>query len=361
MLRPQQLGVVPAEKTLIWDSVPGVGGSIAFDGSDMQEGFAIGMDDPTKLWMADDNDFGLGGNGAMQLRQISLGRSVSGATVCGMPEHPPSSRIEVEPSKAIRLTNPNTFRVLDEPGKNGAENLDVDEVAARAYVVNCETKGVDMYDVSTSVPSPLASYVPSGPYEATSVAVCRARDFVAVGLTNAEDEAAPGRIDVLDKDLVVFRKIQKKGCVLVDNVEWSTDCNYLLGACEGVGKDVPGGVLVAGHGGPGSSRFRGARVADFKAFDPLASVLKSNGVRLIESDVPNVDLEPEYITIVGKHAFVTIQEANTIAVVDIFEAKVTELKPIGFIDRSRPGFALDASDKDDEINIRNCPFLFGIP
>lgn len=93
----------------------------------------------------------------------------------------------------------------------------------------------------------------------------------------------------------------------------------------------------------------------------MSEELKINGVRLIESDKASLDLQPEFVSIVGKHAFVTIQESNAIAVVDLAEAKVTELKPIGFIDRSRKGFAIDASNKDGGINIRNYPFLYGMP
>ena len=74
-----------------------------------------------------------------------------------------------------------------------------------------------------------------------------------------------------------------------------------------------------------------------------------------------MDFQPEFVSIIGNHAFVTIQETNAIAVVDLSEAQITEIKPIGFIDRSIPGFALDASNKDDMINIRNYPFLYGMP
>ena len=55
-----------------------------------------------------------------------------------------------------------------------------------------------------------------------------------------------------------------------------------------------------------------------------------------------------------------VQEANEIAVVGLAKAKIGELRPIGFSDRSRKGFALDALDKDDGINIHNYNFLYGM-
>lgn len=91
------------------------------------------------------------------------------------------------------------------------------------------------------------------------------------------------------------------------------------------------------------------------ALDSLADLLRSN------VDRASLDLEPELVSIVGSFAYMTVHEANAIAEVDLAEAKITELKPLGFSDRSRTGFALDSSDKDGRINSRNYPNLFGMP
>eukprot|EP00178_Gracilaria_changii_P025830 TRINITY_DN793_c0_g2_i1.p1 TRINITY_DN793_c0_g2~~TRINITY_DN793_c0_g2_i1.p1 ORF type:complete len:1156 (+),score=234.93 TRINITY_DN793_c0_g2_i1:4848-8315(+) len=358
-----QVGITAASKTLVWDSSPVVGGSVEFTGASKQEGFVVDVDDSTKVWMLNDNDFGLEGNGPVEMRKLSLGRSISGATVCRMPEHPPQPVIDVNPSKVIKLVNSQTYRIANEPDLGSAENFDVDEDALRAYVANDDTGALDMYDLSVSPAVPMGSYSAGSPYKPTSASVCKSGDFVAVAFANDDDDAASGRIDVLSKDLQLYRKIQEFSCFLPDHVKWSDDCKFLVAACEGEGATVPGGVLVADFNGvPGSGgAFRGVVTANFNAFDDLTEEMAANGVRLIESNVPSVDLEPEYVTIYGKNAFVTVQEANAIAVVDLYEAKITELKPIGFIDRSRPGFALDASDKDDAINIKNYPFLYGMP
>lgn len=50
---PGQLGILTAEKTLVWDSAPGVGGTSNWTGASKQEGFAIDMKDPTKMWIMD--------------------------------------------------------------------------------------------------------------------------------------------------------------------------------------------------------------------------------------------------------------------------------------------------------------------
>lgn len=357
-----QLGVNAAEKTLIWDSAPDVpGGSVAFTGTFNQQGFAIGSNDTTKLWIINDNDYGLNNNGNVELRKISLGRSVMGATVCATPAHPPSPRINLSKSRALTLTNPRTFRISSQPAAGAAENFDVDDISLRAYVANDLNGTLDMYNLSTSPATPIKSYSAGAQFKPTSASVCNSINVVAVALFNSQNERAPGVIDLLDQNLSFSRRIESSKCFLPDHLSFSDDCRFLVVACEGEGADIPGGILVADFGGPANSRFRGARFADFKSFDPIASVLTANGVRLVESNIPSLDLEPEYVTIIGRSAYVTIMEANAIAVVDLYEAKVTELKPIGFIDRRRRGFGLDASDKDGGINIRNYGFLFGMP
>ena len=67
------------------------------------------------------------------------------------------------------------------------------------------------------------------------------------------------------------------------------------------------------------------------------------------------NLEPEYITVAdnGRTAWVTLQEANAIAVVDVNSATVTDILPLGTVDHRE--VALDPSDRDGGIAIANWP------
>lgn len=75
------------------------------------------------------------------------------------------------------------------------------------------------------------------------------------------------------------------------------------------------------------------------------------------------DLEPEYVTISddNKTAWVSLQENNAIAILNIRSGKVDEIVPLGTSDHSRAGFGIDASDRDSgignagRINIANWP------
>ena len=81
------------------------------------------------------------------------------------------------------------------------------------------------------------------------------------------------------------------------------------------------------------------------------------------------DLEPEYITTLGDRAWVSIQEANAIGLLDIPTASFSQVRSLGFKDHSEPGNGLDASDRDDPDasspwtptpNIRTHENLFGM-
>jgi hypothetical protein len=102
------------------------------------------------------------------------------------------------------------------------------------------------------------------------------------------------------------------------------------------------------------------RSAGFDTFS--REELLSNEVRLLDAGVsPAQDLEPEYITIAPNsgYAYVSLQENNALACLDIKRAEFKWVRGLGQKDHGLPGNGLDASDKDDAINIANWP-VFGM-
>jgi len=75
------------------------------------------------------------------------------------------------------------------------------------------------------------------------------------------------------------------------------------------------------------------------------------------------DIEPEYIAVSedGSKAYVTLQENNAVAVVDIDSATIEEVRSLGFKDHGVDGNGLDASDRDNMINIRTWDNVKGMP
>jgi DNA-binding beta-propeller fold protein YncE len=102
--------------------------------------------------------------------------------------------------------------------------------------------------------------------------------------------------------------------------------------------------------------------ADFRAFegDALPEGVRVFGGRedagtAIPAFPVSENLEPEYVTVSGdgRTAWVSLQEANALAVLDVRTATVTDLLPLGTVDRRQVAF--DPSDRDGAINLGTWP------
>ncbi|MDT0619664.1 choice-of-anchor I family protein [Salinisphaera sp. P385] len=71
------------------------------------------------------------------------------------------------------------------------------------------------------------------------------------------------------------------------------------------------------------------------------------------------DVEPEYIAVApdGQKAWVTLQENNAVAQIDIATASVDAIIALGFKDHSIPGNELDAGNNDDRVKIQSWPLM----
>lgn len=94
---------------------------------------------------------------------------------------------------------------------------------------------------------------------------------------------------------------------------------------------------------------------DFTSFDTQESALEATGLRVFgpsaDGDASLAhDLEPEYVTVSsdGSTAWVSLQENNGLAKVDLTTNTITDIFGLGFKDHSITGNELDASDKDDD-------------
>ena len=99
-------------------------------------------------------------------------------------------------------------------------------------------------------------------------------------------------------------------------------------------------------------------VVDFSAFDAQRDALAEDGVVLKKDTAPSVDLEPEYIAMAEGKAYVTLQENNAIAVLDIASKTFEGVYPIGFEDYGKTPIDLDK--KDDAYAPKTYEGLLGI-
>ncbi|MFI3199671.1 MAG: choice-of-anchor I family protein [Methylococcaceae bacterium] len=140
-----------------------------------------------------------------------------------------------------------------------------------------------------------------------------------------------------------------------DAVIYTPDGSRLLVANEA----EPSSYLIGASGDPVGSvsiintTTYGLQTAGFESFNNQAAALKASGVRLtgLNATVAQ-DLEPEYIAVSadGTKAYATLQEANSVAIIDIASATVTGIKALGLKDHSLPGNGLDVSDRDGSGN-----------
>jgi hypothetical protein len=107
------------------------------------------------------------------------------------------------------------------------------------------------------------------------------------------------------------------------------------------------------RGGPAGAK---AATAGFEAFD--ADALRARGVRVFGPGADGAkDLEPEFIAVSpdSETAWVTLQENNALAVLDVEAAKITDVFGLGTKDHHAAGSGLDASDEDGAIDIAAWP------
>ncbi|MEM8826048.1 MAG: choice-of-anchor I family protein [Pseudomonadota bacterium] len=204
------------------------------------------------------------------------------------------------------------------------------------------------------------SAVPGG--AANSVAVSGNRVAVAVEAANPVN---PGSVLVFDAaNIDAAPNVYTVGA-LPDQLSFTPDGGRLVVANEGEpegylpGQIDPEGSISIIDLGTGT-----VATADFTSFNGQEDALRAAGVRIFGPGASAAqDLEPEFsaISADGATAFVTLQENNAVAVVDIASATVTEVLPLGFKSWQPGDNALDPSDRDGiDGNFQSLEGLYGL-
>lgn len=257
-------------------------------------------------------------------------------------------------------------------GEGSAEITAYDAASKKLFVVNGSLASLDVLDLSNPTQPALLKSITmaslwGGAGAANSVAIHEGMVALAV---QAIDKTQPGRLIVLRASDYAVLGTAVVGA-LPDMVTFSPDGKTLLLANEGEPNsygladsvDPEGSISVVDVSAlslTSANVVLTAKTADFKAFNTQQDALLAAGVRIFGPGATVAqDMEPEYITVSadGKTAYVTLQENNAMAIVDISSAKVTAIKPFGYKDHSFAGNGLDASDRDNAINIKTWPVL----
>ena len=259
---------------------------------------------------------------------------------------------------------------------SAAEIVDFDPATGQAFVVNAQAGGVDIYnlaapanptfveelDVAADVAAAIDGIAAADLGAVNSVAIHAASNTMAVAIA-AEPETNNGYVAFYQTSDSTFLAAVEVGA-LPDSLAISPDGSTVVVANEGQPSgdykiDPDGSISVIDISG-GASTVAAVDVTTV-TFDGLVAA-DIPGVRI---SGPGGDIaaamEPEYVTISDDSAtaFVSLQENNAIAEVDLATGTLTDVWALGFKDHRNPGNELDVSNRDDVINIRNWP-VYGV-
>lgn len=270
----------------------------------------------------------------------------------------PEAQIKAKGNPANTNVNFQYRSTINVGGEGSAEISAYDASTKKLFVVNVESSQISVYSLTDldnpveQIPITVSNYgFPN------SVAVNSGLLAVAVEAPVKQD---PGFVLVFNTDDQSLVSDYEVGA-LPDMVTFTKNGQIILSANEGEPNDdytvdPLGSVSII------NLKTDDVTTLDFTAFNGQEEALKAQGFRVFGPDASLAqDVEPEYITISenSRIAWVSLQENNGIARINIRTKTIEEIYPLGFKDYSLPENSLDASDKDGVKELKNWP-IFGM-
>ena len=246
--------------------------------------------------------------------------------------------------------------------EGAAEITAYDPQTQQLFVINGASSTIDILDVSDPTNPTFTSAIDIEELGGgiNSIAI---KDGTIAAAIEGESAQDAGSVVFFDVEGNMLNKVTVGA--LPDMVTFTPDSTKVLVANEGEpDKDDPtinpeGSVSIIDL--DAGVEQASVATADFTAFNGQEAELRERGVRIFPGEDFANDVEPEYITISpdGSQAFVSLQENNAIAVVDLETNEISEIQGLGLKDFSLEGNGLDVNDEDETINIDNQP-VFGL-
>jgi LPXTG-motif cell wall-anchored protein len=257
-------------------------------------------------------------------------------------------------------------------GLAASEIVAFDSVSKQLFINNGALNRIDIVDIENPATPTLVRSVDMGVYGRGVQSVTVGTGIVAAAVDVAPVVSADGRQTASNGVVVLMdttgRILKTVGVgTLPDHVSFTPDKKTILVAGEGEpicslenGSTTPleakDPTLVSDANGTVSliDVSNGAANAavttlNFSAFDKTALLAENVRVFFTGSSAAQ-DLEPEYITTnaAGTRAYVTLQEANAIAIVDLVNKTVLDVVSLGYKDWGANGLLIDTSDRDNQ-------------
>jgi len=237
-------------------------------------------------------------------------------------------------------------------GEGAAEISAYDPATKKLFVVNnsAGVSRIDIYNLANPANPVTAGNINTAVYGGivNSISVSHGKLAAAI---EAPDKVSAGKIlvfHICDNSVLANVTVGS----LPDMVTFSPDGKLILSANEGEPNNAytidPIGTVsiisVADN--------YAVTTLNFSGFEPRAAELKSKGFRIFGLNASFAqDIEPEYIAVAenSKRAWVTLQENNGIALIDLTTKTIVDIFPLGFKDYNNPMNSIDPSDQDGGI------------
>lgn len=248
--------------------------------------------------------------------------------------------------------------VFDE---GAAEIVAYDTDSERLFVSNADYNTIDVLDISDPANPSLIHAIDLDVYGdgINSIAV---RDGILAAAVEADPKQDPGSVIFFDMDGNYLAGVTVGA--LPDMLAFTPDGAKVVVANEGEPNDDydvdPEGsvsIIDVSDGVAGLTQDN-VSTASFVSFNGNINKLRRGQVRIYGPNATVAqDVEPEYVAFSADSstAYVILQENNALAFIDLTTATVTDIKSFGYKTHRNPHNGLDASNKDDAINIRTWP------
>jgi hypothetical protein len=270
------------------------------------------------------------------------------------------------PNQQIELNYIGSF---DPSGTNTStcEIVVHDPATQRLFTTSAIAGFLDIINFTDPTAPTVITSIDINPYGGvTSVAV--KNGIVAVASPNT-DETLNGSVVFFNTNGVFLNQVTVGA--LPDMITFSPDGTKVMTANEGQPNlnysiDPEGSVSVIDiSGGIATLTQTNVTTLLFTAYNAQEATLIASGVRKLKAtSTLSQDFEPEYITISAdsQKAWVTLQENNAIAEINLTNTTIADIWALGTKDMSIPGNGFDISDNNGQVLIANWPVqAFYIP
>ncbi|MEY4603811.1 MAG: hypothetical protein RIT43_1103 [Bacteroidota bacterium] len=244
-------------------------------------------------------------------------------------------------------------------GTNSAEIVAHDPTTQRLYVANSIGSKLDIINFANPSSPQLINSVSMAPYGNIN-SVTAYNGYLALAIESIPSQG-DGSVVILDANGTFINQVTVGA--MPDMIAFNNSHTKLFTANEGepgptysidpllnvdLMTDPKGSVSIIDLT-PGYAALTNANVTTltFDSFNGQEAALRNLGIRIFSSAASvSQDLEPEYITISDDDSkiFVSLQENNAMAVIDVATSTIDSLVPLGYADYTA-GNGMDASDQ----------------